>query len=975
MKILLSLIVTSSLFSAPLLPLSIKQLISMYSSLRGTPFHPDIKITNTDENKNSQSGNLNHSVKETYPGYTSITWTNYANSWEQFKQYYKTITLYTNGYVDGKSASKNTFGYTYITVANIEQRSSWHSNDTLRASGSSYCLAYTSHNFQWGSYDQAGVYYDAIVSGSSIQIRFYLWTKAYQYGSGSIWTEAYIKYTGGIISSSWNLNTIKNNLTNALSNTINLVSDYSGSLEDKRNITDPTGKGNDETTKINSIIAKVLGTEYSDWQQYIQPYAFSDANRTATVTFKFLDPVSKQQVVWPFTAPVNITLSKNYWSKSLRERLHIMPGQIVNPQDSTKGMVPDTGIQLEPSKVTDNYGGNIQYHTTAHIEFDGLSDSSEWMTVNGKPVQVLNNKFIYDMTDERVEQGSKATNVYDIIVYHDDGVYKSQYEIKYTIDNLVPTLKEKWYAWDPQNNPDQNVLIQPTIDGKTNPKYDKEVNPDTGTKTQILWVKRKSDYPFPLDPLNKDGEVIDPTKNPEDYDLGFLAEGSVAGMGVQQLFDSSQVDKVLREGVDNNLNAFPTSDSKQKLTTIVSDTDNKYWSWEGFWHYVTKTADGLAYEKYVLIGAQYQDKYPRFLDVLNNANIAVDFWTTIHGVHLKNYLATYKNLDSSDISKLSFEQVASYWKEYTSDVIAQRIPPDPQPANYVDITGVLSEVKLNERDVLKIRDTVDSAVNSYITKKSAQAKLNTDYFIYTPDGKDINVDASGLDSLLNNQTDPQYLKLTIKAATTSTLLIGTASVQVRNSTHYDPTKADDLSKIKFDNYSYNFQDFDIVKIRNWILNNVQNYLTKYNYLDITLNVDYGISGNGIPEQDPVTHHNTPGDLSDSLLQKFLDTTQGKTNLLITVYADDASDLAVGSSEFSLINDPGADPAPPDPPIPPIPTPKPTPKANQKYLAWLLPLTIGTAGAGIGIYFYIHNKRKRGIGGKKRTKIKKENNHE
>ncbi|KAF0851398.1 ICEF-II [Spiroplasma poulsonii] len=126
------------------------------------------------------------------------------------------------------------------------------------------------------------------------------------------------------------------------------------------------------------------------------------------------------------------------------------------------------------------------------------------------------------------------------------------------------------------------------------------------------------------------------------------------------------------------------------------------------------------------------------------------------------------------------------------------------------------------------------------------------------------------------------------------MLIGTASVQVRNSSHYDPTKADDLSKIKFDNYSYNFQDFNINKIRNWIIDNVQNYLIKYNYLNIALNVDYGISGDGIPEQDPITHHNTPGNLSDSLLQKFLDTTQGKTNLLITVYADDASDLAVGS---------------------------------------------------------------------------------
>ncbi|MBH8623431.1 Mbov_0399 family ICE element protein, partial [Spiroplasma sp. hyd1] len=733
MKTLLSLIITSSLFSTPLLPLSTKQLISMYSNLRGSPFYPSISVNpdvNMDVSKGTNSWwkTLSDSDNKQY----IFDYLSYAKNKDTFLKYYKTITF-------------NTF-YAHSSSSGFSHSQDYNGPVTIKLQSND--STYTFFNWsQKGSQNQASN--NATVDISWLYNKLYFNFKVYCWmyrGGNSSWTdtESKLQVSKVTMDSNWNLDPIKNNLTNALSNTINLVSDYSGSLEDKRNIIDPTGKGNDETTKINTIISNVLGNEYSDWQQYIQPYAFSDTNRTATVIFKFLDPVTQQQVVWPFSTPINITLSKNYWSKSLRERLHIMPGQIVNPQDSTKGMVPDTGIQLEPNKVTDDYGGNIQYHTTAHIEFDGLSDSSEWMTVNGKPVQVLNNKFIYDMTDQRVEQGTKANNVYDIIVYHDDGTYKSQYEIKYTIDNLVPTLQEKWYAWDPQNNPDQNILIQPTIDGKANPKYDKEVNPDTGTKTQILWVKRKSNYPFPLDPLNKNGEVIDSNNNPDDYDLGFLAEGSVAGMGVQQLFSTTEVANVLREEVDNNLNEFTTPDANQKLTVIVPDTDNKYWSWEGFWHYITKTPDGLAYEKYVLIGAQYQDKYPRFLDVLNNANIAVDFWTTIHGVHLKNYLATYKNLDSNDVSKLNFEQVASYWKEYTSDVISQRIPPDPQPANYVDITGVLPEVKLNESDVSKIRDAANLSVNSYIIKKCNTAKLNIDYFIYTPDGKDINVDMSGL---------------------------------------------------------------------------------------------------------------------------------------------------------------------------------------------------------------------------------------
>jgi len=40
-------------------------------------------------------------------------------------------------------------------------------------------------------------------------------------------------------------------------------------------------------------------------------------------------------------------------------------------------MIDDQPIQLEPNKVTASYGGNLQYHTTAHIEFDGAEDSNE----------------------------------------------------------------------------------------------------------------------------------------------------------------------------------------------------------------------------------------------------------------------------------------------------------------------------------------------------------------------------------------------------------------------------------------------------------------------------------------------------------------------------------------------------------------------------------------------------------------------
>jgi|GEM_PF-2381373 len=42
-----------------------------------------------------------------------------------------------------------------------------------------------------------------------------------------------------------------------------------------------------------------------------------------------------------------------------------------------------------------------------------------------------------------------------------------------------------------------------------------------------------ADNPFPLDPLDKDDNIIE---NDNDYEPGLIAEDSVSGMGIQQLF-------------------------------------------------------------------------------------------------------------------------------------------------------------------------------------------------------------------------------------------------------------------------------------------------------------------------------------------------------------------------------------------------------------------------------------------------------
>ncbi|UZQ29593.1 MAG: hypothetical protein OHM56_10580 [Spiroplasma phoeniceum] len=74
--------------------------------------------------------------------------------------------------------------------------------------------------------------------------------------------EASINYKGITFHSSFSLQSFKNNLNNVLNKEINLTSDYSGSLEEKNNINDPTGKGKDLTTLLTTTIKNVLRNEY-----------------------------------------------------------------------------------------------------------------------------------------------------------------------------------------------------------------------------------------------------------------------------------------------------------------------------------------------------------------------------------------------------------------------------------------------------------------------------------------------------------------------------------------------------------------------------------------------------------------------------------------------------------------------------------------------------------------------------------------
>lgn len=240
-------------------------------------------------------------------------------------------------------------------------------------------------------------------------------------------------------------------------------------------------------------------------------------------------------------------------------------------------------------------------------------------------------------------------------------------------------------------------------------------------------------------------------------------------MGIQQLFNDPWIKTVARESVDSNLN------STSSKANINSDDKGSYWSWAGNYHYVITDQKGATANKFILIGQDYQNKYLKFLDVLNNPSVAVDFWTTTQGIHLKNYLIKYKQADSKTMQALNFEQVMSFWKEYVSDVQSHRIGPDPNPVDYQDL-GKLSfwTIKMNLTTVDLIRQEIIKQVQSQLTR--TKLVYNVDYelkpFDETTLKKLLTYDAEG------NST----INLNINALATSTKAIGSNTITIINNT-------------------------------------------------------------------------------------------------------------------------------------------------------------------------------------------------
>ncbi|MGY6172051.1 Mbov_0399 family ICE element protein [Candidatus Mycoplasma pogonae] len=420
---------------------------------------------------------------------------------------------------------------------------------------------------------------------------------------------------------------------------------------------------------------------------------------------------------------------KRNQASDIEDRLEIIPGKYVDLNNTISyNLIDDKPIIIEaPSDkyipndegVLVKNGGTYRYNTTAKVRFQALLKENEVLEVNDIVIDVLDQNFIYDLKDLRTNDKDNQTKnqnytnkyVVKVVEYQRDNVNGlvgkkvREYYKTIIIDGLGANLNSSWFGWNPEINPDQNKLIQPFLldeNGQPlkdrqnkkipNPDYDPEVDPETGIKNKIYWIRYKNgktipkDTHFPQDNLNS---INEPISAVEDLDFGFIANGATVGKGVNinpklpQEADAKAEEveaankayinalNTKRWFINKNAETFELIETKRPLTdangTIIklSDDEKKnYFSYSGAWMFTMKPPSKI--DNFYLNYIGNNSPTDNFKDMLNTNNIEVmDFWEgSLQGKHLLRYLRDKYQIDFKNAKLLKYNEVVRYWLEY-----------------------------------------------------------------------------------------------------------------------------------------------------------------------------------------------------------------------------------------------------------------------------------------------------------------------
>ncbi|WGI36295.1 Mbov_0399 family ICE element protein [Mesomycoplasma lagogenitalium] len=426
---------------------------------------------------------------------------------------------------------------------------------------------------------------------------------------------------------------------------------------------------------------------------------------------------------------INYKNTDKYENKNINERLIIIPSKYLDFTDiKTLNLKNDIPKLKENSKnplnKSSDFGGHWIYNAPVKLIFKAAEAENEILLINDKPIDVLDKNFYYDL--DYINDHDSDENIYkiELISFDKKDIYgENKKEIyRWTmiieISKNYSNLNAKWFAWNPNIHPEQKELITPFLvdengenykdkngDAIKNPKYDPLINPETGLKSEIVWVDYSdnlnllpSNTRFFQDPIDENKKLV---KNIENINTGFIAEAIVAGKGVN-LTINQEYEIIQLFKVKNEYNSFKLEENKKmNKKVLITNSQNNYFSSSGLWLFSYRTKNGMDAYKLILIG-DYSPK-KTFSEIYVNSKISA-FFQSKQGMNLKNFLIKKKNIVEKEIYKLSYSNIIKFWKEYINDAYSH-LTTDQN--FFILINPLINERKIKDFFLLQNKENFD----------------------------------------------------------------------------------------------------------------------------------------------------------------------------------------------------------------------------------------------------------------------------
>ncbi|AJM71563.1 Mbov_0399 family ICE element protein [Mycoplasma yeatsii] len=424
---------------------------------------------------------------------------------------------------------------------------------------------------------------------------------------------------------------------------------------------------------------------------------------------------------------IDFKVTDRFKNQEFEKRLTINLGKWLDFEKNTTQLVDDKLVQDTSVKVVDKgknrNAGRWIAHTPLSLSFNALKEETEVIKINGKKIDVLNQRFETTLTDrrrdskdnerefyygykpkedneEKTKENSHTKNEYKIeITKYIPGTGNKEVEFTWVktlvIESRTSEMDFKWFAWDPENNPHQKALIEEyeknskgeikrDEDGNPikNPKYDPKIDPKTGTKKELVWFDFNT-LPAWTKHLPETGQeywnithlppgsktLFAPHENENDIDRGVIAEAVVINKGalkeVSNGINGYRVHKLNEQGQFIEIEKDKLIENLDKVTTADS-----YYSTSGVWLFTSEVEKSITNFKIVYIVNSNEEKIPNgyFTDYMTKSlNTIKPLWQTKQGKRFRNYLL-HQDLKEDKILNLRYEEALEYYKQYMNDL-------------------------------------------------------------------------------------------------------------------------------------------------------------------------------------------------------------------------------------------------------------------------------------------------------------------